>query len=62
MKDFKINGNKRIILGCFKENYSSRAFYEKMGGKAVFERVKARGDKKYPEVFYKYIVKTYKGG
>ncbi len=28
-------GKKQMILGCLKENYPSRAFYEKMGGKVI---------------------------
>ena len=28
-------GKTQMILGCLKENYPSRAFYEKMGGKIL---------------------------
>ena len=56
MNQFKNNGNKSIILGCFKENYQSRAFYEKMGGKVIYEKQVERGEKEYPEVFYNYII------
>lgn len=56
MNQYKNNGNKSIILGCFKENYQSRAFYEKMGGKVIYEKQVERGEKEYPEVFYNYII------
>jgi len=56
MNRFKNNGNKSIILGCFKKNYPSRAFYEKMGGKVIYEKQVKRGEKEYPEVFYNYII------
>ena len=31
----KKEGKTKMILGCLKENYPSRAFYEKMGGKVI---------------------------
>ena len=35
MDNLNKQGKKQMILGCFKENYPSRAFYEKMGGKVL---------------------------
>lgn len=52
--EFKKNGNKKIILWCFKENYPSRAFYEKMGGVLCGEHTITKGGKEYKEVGYKY--------
>ena len=47
-------GKKQMILGCLKENYPSRAFYEKMGGKLCGESSCIRGDKEYKEVGFIY--------
>lgn len=57
MNGFEKNGNHRIVLGCLKENYPSRKFYEKMGGKVYTEKWFDRGGKKYKEVFYEYLIK-----
>ena len=57
MNEFKENGKHRIVLGCLKENYPSRKFYEKMGGKVYTEKWFERGNKEYKEVFYKYLIK-----
>lgn len=57
MNEFKENGSYRIVLGCLKENFSSRKFYEKMGGKVYTEKWFERGNKEYKEVFYEYLIK-----
>lgn len=56
INQFKSSGKKKMILWCFKENYPSRAFYEKMGGK-VFDYKKIKfGDKDYDIVSYVYNI------
>ena len=55
MNEFKNNGNKNVILWCLKENYPSRVFYEKMGGKICGENIIQIGGKEYKEVGFKYI-------
>jgi ribosomal protein S18 acetylase RimI-like enzyme len=47
-------GKTKMILWCLKENYSSRAFYEKMGGTIVGEHEIEIGDKTYQEVAFGY--------
>lgn len=54
--EFKKNGNKNIILWCLKENYPSRAFYEKMGGVLCGESTIVRGGKEYKEVGFRYTI------
>ena len=54
--EFRKNGNKKIILWCLKENSSSRAFYEKMGGVLCGENLITKGGKEYKEVGFKYDV------
>lgn len=54
--EFKKNGNKKIILWCLKENYPSRAFYEKMGGILCGESMIIRGGKKYKEVGFQFNI------
>ena len=53
-KEFKKNGKTKMILWCLKENYSSRKFYEKMGGTIVGEHCIEIGGKLYPEVGFGY--------
>ena len=56
IKDLKEKGKKHMILGCLEENYPSRAFYDKMGGK-IFKNTKAEfGNKQYGLVMYKYDI------
>ena len=45
-----------MILGCLKENYPSRAFYEKMGGKVINYDEIEFGDKKYGLAMYEYNI------
>ena len=54
--EFKKNGNENIVLWCLKENYPSRAFYEKMGGVLCGESTINRGGKEYKEVGYRYEI------
>lgn len=54
INEFKNNGLKKMIIWCFKDNYPSRAFYEKMGGIYCGESICIRGNKEYKEVGYIY--------
>lgn len=56
INEFRNKGKKKMILWCFKENYSSRAFYEKMGGKIFKYKVVEYGGKEYKEVSYLYDI------
>lgn len=56
INEFRNKGKKKMILWCFKENYSSRAFYEKMGGKVFKYKVVEYGGKEYKEVSYLYDI------
>ena len=49
-------GKQRMILGCLKENYPSRAFYEKMGGKVINYDEIEFGNKKYELAIYEYDI------
>ena len=49
-------GKKQMILGCLKENYSSRAFYEKMGGKVLNYGEIEFENKKYGLAIYVYDI------
>ena len=49
-------GKKQMILGCLKENYTSRAFYEKMGGKVLHYDKIEFGNKKYGLTIYEYDI------
>ena len=52
--EFRKNNLSKMIIWCFKENYPSRAFYEKTGGKLCGEISCIRGGKKYKEVGFIY--------
>lgn len=49
-------GKTKMILGCLKENYPSRAFYEKMGGKVLKTEKITFGNKEYEEIIYEYDI------
>ena len=46
-----------MIIWCLKENYSSRKFYEKMGGTIIGEKTINFGNKDYMEVGFLYNIK-----
>ena len=48
--DLKNKGKNKMVIWCLKENYPSRAFYEKMGGTIIGEHNVMFGNKEYPEV------------
>ena len=52
--EFRKNNLNKMIIWCLKNNYSSRAFYEKMGGKLCGETSCVRGGKEYKEVGFIY--------
>ena len=52
----KKEGKTTMILGCLKENYPSRAFYEKMGGKVINYDEIEFGNKKYGLAMYEYNI------
>ena len=52
----KKEGKKKMILGCFENNYPSRAFYEKMGGIVFGYDEIEFGDKKYGLALYEYNI------
>ena len=54
INDLKSKGKKKMILGCLKKNYQSRAFYEKMGCKFLNYDKAQFGDKEYELVIYEY--------
>jgi len=45
-----------MIWGCLKENYPSRAFYEKMGGKVINYDEIEFGNKNYGLAIYEYDI------
>lgn len=49
-------GKTQMILGCLKENYPSRAFYEKMGGKVLKTEKIIFENKEYEEIIYEYDI------
>lgn len=49
-------GKTQMILSCLKQNYPSRVFYEKRGGKLIKTEKITFGDKEYEEVIYEYDI------
>lgn len=49
-------GKTQMILGCLKENYPSRTFYERMGGKLLKIEKITFGNNEYEEVIYEYDI------
>ena len=45
-----------MIIWCLKDNYSSRKFYEKMGGEVVGEHEIEIGGRAYQEVGFGYYI------
>ena len=56
IKEFKRLGKNKMIIWCLEENYPSRAFYEKMGGKFFDKKTTKFGDKDYWLVAYVYDI------
>lgn len=56
LKEFKKQNKTKMILWCLKDNFPSRNFYEKMGGKVIKERPIAIGNKDYMEVSFEYNI------
>lgn len=55
-QEFKSRNKKKMIICCLKENFPSRIFYEKMGGKIIEETTITIGDKDYKEVCFCYDI------
>ena len=56
IQKLKNKGKTQMILGCLKENYPSRTFYERMGGKLLKTEKITFGNKEYEEVIYEYDI------
>lgn len=56
LKEFKKQNKTKMIIWCLKDNFPSRNFYEKMGGKVIKERTIAIGNKDYMEVGFEYNI------
>lgn len=53
--DMKKHGKYKMILWCLRDNYASRKFYEKVGGKLIdCEHYAEFGGKQYSEVGFGY--------
>ena len=50
----KEKGKTKMILGCLKDNFPSRVFYEKMGGKVLSYEKLTFGNNDYDLVMYQY--------
>ena len=53
-KDLK--NKRKMVLWCLKDNIPSKAFYEKMGGDIIGERVIKIGNGDYTEVCFSYDI------
>ncbi len=56
MRCFRESGKKKMIIWCLKENYESRRFYEKNGGKAFQTSTHNWGEKEYDMISYLYDI------
>lgn len=56
INEFKTQNKTKMIIWCLKDNYPSRNFYEKMGGKIIKERPITIGNKDYVEVGFSYNI------
>ncbi len=56
VQEFKSKGKNMMVLWCLKDNFKSRGFYEKMGGKIIAERGINIGAKEYMEVCFGYNI------
>lgn len=54
MDSFRKAGKKKMIVWCLKENYESRKFYEKMGGKVYKSGTHRWGVREYGMISYLY--------
>ncbi len=54
VRAFQESGKKKMIIWCLKENYESRRFYEKVGGKAFRTGSHPWGGKEYEMISYLY--------
>lgn len=54
VNEYKKLNKKKMIIWCLRDNYPSRKFYEKMGGKIIGEKEFIKGDRAYPEVGFLY--------
>ncbi len=54
MNFFREAGKKTMIIWCLRENYESRKFYEKMGGKVYKDGTHSWGDREYDIISYLY--------
>lgn len=55
-QELKKQGKTKMILGCLKENYPSRAFYEKKGGIYLKTENFKIGNAEYEEIIYKFDI------
>lgn len=54
MDYFRKSGKKSMIVWCLRENYESRKFYEKMGGKVYKDGTHRWGNREYDMISYLY--------
>lgn len=60
VNEFIKKGNRKMVIWCLKDNYSSRAFYEKMGGKIYKYKKEMFGEKEYELISYVYDLNNMK--